>query len=231
MADEESLRQVARTRAPFSAWLGVVLLFALFGGIVLAVIGPSPRGDRYEEMRAKQRLEKVKPAREEDAKALSTYAWIDKNKGTARIPIDRAMELTVAELAQKKPAPAYPIAAAPAAPAAASPQASAPGKLAPSPSPQPASTVKPSSSSSAPQASGTPKASEVEGPHSENRAQPAAASNPAPAKPGTQPGAAASPAASPTAPAAKPAASPTATPTVTPPGSPLPVRGATPGTF
>jgi len=33
-----------------------------------------------------------------------------KNKGVARIPIDRAMELTVAELAQKKPAPAGPIA-------------------------------------------------------------------------------------------------------------------------
>src|SRR6267378_3644166 len=110
MADTQTIRELAQTRAPFSAWLGVVLLFALFGVIVLAIIGPSPRGDTYEQKRAKAREEKLKTAREEDAKALTTYAWIDKNKGTARIPIDRAMELAVTELAQKKPAPAGPIA-------------------------------------------------------------------------------------------------------------------------
>src|SRR5882724_1582159 len=106
MTDAESIRQVARARAPFSAWLGIVLLFVLFGVIVLAVIGPAPRGDTYEQKRAKAREEKLKVAREEDAKALGSYAWIDKSKGTARIPIERAMELTVTELAQKRPAAA-----------------------------------------------------------------------------------------------------------------------------
>ena len=109
MADAESLRQVTQSRAPFCTWLGVVLLFALFGVIVLAVIGPAPRGDDYEQKRAKAREEKLKTAREEDAKALSSYGWIDKNKGVARIPVARAMELTVVELAQKKPEPAGPI--------------------------------------------------------------------------------------------------------------------------
>src|SRR6266481_5853867 len=110
MADAESIRQVAQSRAPFSTWLGVVLLFALFGVIVLAVIGPAPRSDDYEQKRAKAREEKLKIAREEDAKAINSYGWIDKNKGVARIPVARAMELTVAELAQKKPEPAGPIA-------------------------------------------------------------------------------------------------------------------------
>src|ERR1700716_4646395 len=109
MADIESIRQVAQARTPFSAWFGVVLLFALFGIIVLAVIGPAPRGDTYEQKRAKTRAEKLKVVQEE-AKSLTSYGWIDKNKGIARIPIDRAMELSVAELAQKKPAPAGPIA-------------------------------------------------------------------------------------------------------------------------
>src|SRR5438552_15084955 len=99
MADAESIRQVAQSRAPFSAWLGVVLLFALFGIIVLAVIGPAPRGDNYEQKRAKDRAEKLKTLREQDIAALTTYGWSDKNKGTARIPIERAMELTTAELA------------------------------------------------------------------------------------------------------------------------------------
>src|SRR5881227_2524994 len=197
--------------APFSTWVGVVLLFALFGVIVVAVIGPGPRGDTYEKIRAETRAKKLKDARDEESKALTTYAWVDKNKGTVRLPIDRAMELTVADLANKKPAPANPIAApessaAPGGAAAASP--------APSASPQP---------------SGTPKPTSVAGQNSEARGQPAAAVNPPAVQPSTQPGASASPAASPKSSAAAPAASPSTTSSATPPGSPLPVRGTTPG--
>jgi hypothetical protein len=127
MADTQSARSIAYTRAPFSTWLGIVCLFVLFGLIVLAVIGPSPRTSDYEETRAKRRMEKLKTLHEESQKELTTYAWVDKNKGVARIPIDRAMEVTVADLAQKKPAPAGPIAtpAAQTAPAGASPAAPA----------------------------------------------------------------------------------------------------------
>src|SRR5947209_7148025 len=135
MAGTESLRQVAHARAPLSAWFGIVLLFALFGVIVLAIIGPSPRSSDYEETRAKKRVENLKTLGEEANKALTTYGWVDKNKGVARIPIERAMELTVADLAKQKPAPAGPIATpeaqatagagaspAPASPAPAGPQ-------------------------------------------------------------------------------------------------------------
>ena len=128
MADTQSARSIAYTRAPFSTWLGIVCLFVLFGLIVLAVIGPSPRTSDYEETRAKKRMEKLKALHEETQKDLTTYAWVDKNKGVARIPIDRAMEVTVTDLAQKKPAPAGPIAtpavqAAPAGPSPAAPAA------------------------------------------------------------------------------------------------------------
>jgi hypothetical protein len=131
MAATESLRQVAQARAPLSVWFGIVLLFALFGVIVLAIIGPSQRGSDYEEARAKKRVENLKTLREEADKALTSYGWIDKTKGLAHIPIERAMELTVAELAKQKPAPAGPIAApetqAPAgAPATAAPASPAP---------------------------------------------------------------------------------------------------------
>ena len=117
MAETQSAHSIAYSRAPFSTWLGIVCLFVLFGLIVLAVIGPSPRTSDYEETRAKKRMEKLKTLHEESQKELTTYAWVDKNKGVARIPIDRAMEVTVADLAQKKPAPAGPI-ATPAAQAA-----------------------------------------------------------------------------------------------------------------
>ena len=167
MADTESLRQVAHSRAPLSTWFGIVLLFALFGIIVLAVIGPAPRGSDYEETRAKKRVDNLKTSREEATKALTTYGWIDKNKGVARIPIERAMKLTVAELARQKPAPAGPIAApqppaaspspaqaspAPAGapqPGAAQPAASPPGQAPASPSQQ-ATQSPPGSPSPAP---------------------------------------------------------------------------------
>src|SRR6266446_9627550 len=135
MADTESLRQVAHSRAPLSTWLGIVLLFALFGVIVLAVIGPAPRGSDYEETRAKKRADVLKTTRDEAAKALTTYGWIDKNKGVAHVPIARAMELTVAQLAQQKPAPAGPI-AAPQAQTAAAPANPTPASPAPAAAPQ-----------------------------------------------------------------------------------------------
>jgi hypothetical protein len=109
MAGTESIREIAHSRTPLSTWLGIVLLFALFGMIVLAIIGPMPRGSDYEEMRAKKRMEKLKTVREDEEKALNTYAWVDKSKGVARIPISRAMELMTADLAKQKPAPAGPI--------------------------------------------------------------------------------------------------------------------------
>src|SRR5436190_3927461 len=143
MAGTESLRQVAHARASWSVWFGIVLLFALFGVIVLAIIGPAPRGSDYEETRAKKRVENLKTVREEANKALNTYGWIDKTKGTARIPIGRAMELTVAELAKQKPAPAGPIAA---------PEAQAPASAPASASPAPATSPKPSGAQASPQA-------------------------------------------------------------------------------
>jgi hypothetical protein len=172
MADTQSARSIAYTRAPFSTWLGIVCLFALFGLIVLSVIGPSPRTSDYEETRAKKRMEKLKALHEESQKELTTYAWVDKNKGVARIPIDRAMEVTVADLAQKKPARAGPIAtpAAQAPPTAGSPAAAA--------SPQGAAVS--SSPAEAAAKVGPPPSAAASAPPAAQQSSPSAAS-PAPA--------------------------------------------------
>jgi hypothetical protein len=138
MTDADSLRNIAHSRAPFSVWFGTVLLFLLFGAIVLAFIGPSSRKDHYEESKAQKRLDNLKTLHEADAKALSGYAWVDKAKGTVHIPIERAMQLTVAGLSQKKPSAAYPIATVTPAPAA---QPSAAPKNASSPAATPAAPL------------------------------------------------------------------------------------------
>jgi len=193
-------------RAPifFGAWLGIVLLFLFFGIFVLVLVAIAPHGNTYEAKRAEAREKKLNDARNAAAQELKSYAWVDKGKGIARIPIDRAMELTLRDLASKKPAPANPIET----PA----QAPAPGA-----SPAPAVSPGPAT------AAGTPKPTSVEGPSSENRNQPAAAGNPPGAIPGTQPGPGAIPAASPSG---QPALSPM--PEQKPPDTPIPITGKTP---
>jgi hypothetical protein len=162
MAETQSARSIAYSRAPFSTWLGIVCLFVLFGLIVLAVIGPSPRTSDYEETRAKKRMEKLKALHEENQKELTTYAWVDKNKGVARIPIDRAMELTVADLAQKKSAPAGPIATPASAEATAgkpAAQAAPPAGASPAPAASPqGAAVSPGATSPSPAAQQSPPA-------------------------------------------------------------------------
>ncbi len=218
MAETDSLRQVAQARAPFSTWLGILLLFVVFGAIVLALVGPSSRKDTYEAARAKKRVDNLSALRTEDAKTLSAYAWVDQAKGTVRIPIDRAMQLTVAELARKKPAPAYAIVVVPSAPAAPAAAPSAAPKNGANPTP---AQAPPSQTSSNTNPTPAPHANEPEGPKSENRSQPAGAANP----PNPQTGASAIPMPSPAA--GRPAVSPTGTPNQKS-AAPLPVPGTTP---
>jgi hypothetical protein len=155
-----------------SAWFGIVLLFALFGVIVLAIIGPSPRRSDYEETRAKKRVENLKTLREEADKALTTYGWIDKNKGVARIPIGRAMELTVADVAKQKPAPAGPIA---------TPEAQATAGAAASPAPAtPAPVGSPQSGGTSPAAS--PAAQAPASPSPAAQLSPPSPASPSPTK-------------------------------------------------
>ena len=173
MAQTQTAHSIGYSRAPLSTWLGIVCLFGLFGIIVLAVIGPSSRTSDYEETRAKKRMERLKALQEENQKELTTYTWIDKNKGVARIPIDRAMEVAVADLAQKKPAPAGPIAtpAAQAAPAAAAPTGA---------SPAPAASQQPGMAQpSAP--AGSPAAQGAASPAPASQQPPGAPASPAPA--------------------------------------------------
>jgi hypothetical protein len=191
----------------FGAWLGIVLLFLFFGIFVLVLVAIAPHGNTYEAKRAEARQKKLNDTRNAATQELNSYAWVDKGKGIARIPIDRAMEITLRDLASKKPEPANPIETPAQAPASgASP--------APAVSPGPAA------------AAGTPKPTSVEGPNSENRNQPAAAGNPPGAIPGTQPGPGATPAASPSPPSGQPALSPM--PEQKPPGTPIPIAGKTP---
>jgi ribonuclease E len=212
--DDETLFHPEQPRFLLSAWLWAVVLFVFFGAIVAIDFGAMHRGSTFEEDRGKTRAEKLKGAQEEASKTLASYGWVDKGKGVAHIPITRAMELALADLQSKKPAPAGPVA---------TPEPAVP--VTETGAGQPAN---PPNAAPAAQAA-TPAPSSVEGLNSEIRGQPTGAANPPSAQPGTQPGASATPAAGPNSQTQVPPASPTATPIQQPPGTPIPVRGATPG--
>lgn len=207
MANPEISHPVQRPAGSLGAWFGIVVLFFAFGLIVAVLIRVSPHGNELEAKRAAARSEKLAKLREDSDKALHGYAWVDKAKGTARIPIERAMELTVADLSQKQPEPAGPIetpspAAAPASPA---------GSAAPA-------------ASTSPGPSSPPKPASIGGVTTE----PAAVVQPRNAAPGTQPGASATPAATTGSQSAVAPVAPTATPIQTSAGTPIPAAGATP---
>ena len=209
MADVTSPPTAARPPISFGAWLGVVLLFLFFGIFVLVLVAATPHGNNYEQKRAEAREKKLNDARNAATRELNSYAWVDKGKGVARIPIDRAMQLTLGDLASKKPEPANPIAT----PAEAAAPAASP----------PAPAVSPAASPSA-----TPKPKTLEGPESENRNQPAAAGNPPGAISGTQPGPGITPGASASPPSGQQAVSPSPMPEQNPPGTPAPAPGKSP---
>jgi hypothetical protein len=212
VANTDTDLQIQQPRSTLGAWLGIVLLFGVFGLFVWAVMGAMPRGSRYEEKRAEGRLAKLKAATEEWKPAVEKYGWVDKEKGIVRVPVQRAMELSVAELAQRKPAPAGP--AAPKPPGA---QVTAPVTPAVGAEPKPEPSV-----------AGTPSA--VTGKDSQNAEQPTGAANPMDAPAGSQPGPSARPAGPPSSTTREFQGGALPTPQQAPPNAPpLPVPGVTPG--
>ena len=90
-------------RTPVFTAVIVILCFAAFGWLakriyvphaadvqpVEGVLSPAERRARLVELHTKEQ------------EAATTYAWVDQPKGVVRLPIDRAIELTVRDLARK----------------------------------------------------------------------------------------------------------------------------------
>jgi hypothetical protein len=136
--NDETLIHPEQPRFLLSAWLWAVALFVFFGVIVAITFGAMQRGSTYEEKRAKARAEKLKTAQNEWNKTSGSYGWVDQAKGVAHIPIQRAMQLELADLQSKKPVPAGPIATP--EPAAAATPAAAPNTPSDLPSATPLGT-------------------------------------------------------------------------------------------
>jgi len=82
------------------AVIGGFLIFVLI--LVIAYLpnkpAPLPEGTKTPEERAAILSE----LRAKETAAAKSYGWVDQTKGVVRIPIERAMQLTVEELKTKK---------------------------------------------------------------------------------------------------------------------------------
>ena len=90
-------------RTPVFTTVVVLVCMALFGWLARKVYAPHARAvDRIEGVRtpADRKLLLEEHRRKENAEA-TTYGWIDQKAGIVRLPIDRAIELTVQEHAKK----------------------------------------------------------------------------------------------------------------------------------
>ena len=129
---EKLMKAAAQSKPLWLVLAGGFVLLLLFVIAVRLLTGLAPAPDE-DAARAAERAKAYQELQAENAQKLENYAWVDKAKGTVQIPIERAMELAIAELNSKRPTPAGPIAtpapspaASPAAspsPAAASPEA------------------------------------------------------------------------------------------------------------
>jgi hypothetical protein len=159
----------------------LVMLLVFLGLVWIVFLQKQAIPTSTDEQRA-ERLKNLAQLNADNQKILTTYHWVDKSKGIVGIPINRAMQLVLKDLAANhphaadliNPPAASPTPAASPAPAAANQQAT------PAASPVPAATQQ--QATPAPSASATPAPSPVSSPSSspEPTASPQTSASPEP---------------------------------------------------
>lgn len=89
------------------AVLAITGCFCLFFLLVKLAYFPRQTGPFTDDglTTPQQRAENLAKLRAHNAEAAASYEWIDQSQGVVRIPIERAMELTVQHYAQHQPLP------------------------------------------------------------------------------------------------------------------------------
>ena len=88
-------------------WLAAGFLGLASLAFLLRPAGVTP--DTILEKAAMERWDRLQKLRTEQQKDASSYGWIDQEKGIARIPVEKAMEIVTEKLRVENPRPAYPI--------------------------------------------------------------------------------------------------------------------------
>lgn len=114
------------TKEKIAVWkliLGCLAGFILIAGFTMILRSRTTAPDEASAKVVQERLDRLEKLRAEDHDVLTTYAWVDKDAGVVRVPVDVAMKMAVKKLSTKpvgKSAVAVPapvVAPAPVAPA------------------------------------------------------------------------------------------------------------------
>lgn len=84
----------------YAAVLGGLALFGLI--ILLAYLPQRPAPIQQGALTPEERINRLTELRAKEQKQATSYAWIDQQKGSVQLPLDRAVELTIQELNAKK---------------------------------------------------------------------------------------------------------------------------------
>jgi len=114
-------KNTQKNRVSLSVIITSLVMMLLFVGLAAFLVSQRDNIPTVDEQTAEVRLKNLAELNAENQKFLTQYHWVDKGKGVVGIPIDRAMDLVVAQLQANKPHAAGPINPPAAAPAAASP--------------------------------------------------------------------------------------------------------------
>ena len=115
-----------KNRVSLSVIITGLVMILLFVGLAIFLVSQRQNIPTVDEQTAEVRLKNLAELNAENQRVLSQYHWIDENKGVVGIPINRAMDLVMAQLQANKPHAASPINSPGPAPAA-SPTAQPPG--------------------------------------------------------------------------------------------------------
>jgi hypothetical protein len=116
---------IKKNRVSLSVIVTGLVMVLLFVGLAIFLVLQRENIPTVDERTAQVRLKNLADLNAENQKVLTEYHWIDKSKGVVGVPIDRAMDLVMAQLQANKPHAAGPI----------SPPATAPAPASPTPSP------------------------------------------------------------------------------------------------
>ena len=130
----------SRTPSPFSLVLTVLLAlagFVFFIGLALVILKIGNDRPTFEMKRQEERLTKLRTHEAKDKELLETYGWVNESEGIARLPIERAMGLTLVDLEKKEVKSAGPV-----VPVASTEQGAPSAEKSPSDLGSPSSTLK-----------------------------------------------------------------------------------------
>jgi len=88
-------------------WLAAGFLGLASLALLLRPVGVTP--DTITEKAAMERWDRLQKLKTDQHKDVTSYGWVDKDKGIARIPVEKAVEIIIPKLQAQDPKPAYAI--------------------------------------------------------------------------------------------------------------------------